>query len=667
MEDRCYRSTVSNIPEDQAKLRNSAVPVFFSVEFERGGAPVPQVTDPLVRCVRCKGYLNPYVEVIMPGVRWRCNLCGAENETSSPFSMRGRATTAPAPDAVGNAAFNRTYFVRDDLCHDIYEIEAPDSFVVRTPDAPVLCFIVDVALEAQKLCILGAVLGAVRETLRTVDYDRRTRACLMFYNEAVHVLNRNGTLSVIAGAMPRILPEAILFPLEDFAAAVDIPKLERCFSAHRSLASDILRPLHLAATAFRSASLFIFFATMPCSGDARLTPSADLVCRNSAYREAADTLFRKNICANLFLMARAGIEYATIGVLSQKTGGQTFHYPNFDGGDPSATAKLFCDLTDHFARNVGFGAVARVRASEGAVLKAVYGNFTQKAVDLLGFANWNPSHSINFTLTLFNSVPRALFLQIAMIRVDRQGRRLIRVFNICVPVAGGAFYDGCDPNAITHALLLEAFYHEGRRRGGGAEHIHRTLRSIWRELRAAGSVPPALQRLPGLVLAARKSIPLRPDPATPSDFRAFYIYLFSNGSPMIVDRMLYPLLLCLSDTCVAPRALTFGSLNPAGLFLLDTGVCFFFFAGAECASVSELFAEPRSGPVLFSPPESELGRYVSELVAYLVADRPFKPRFVLVVDSENSIYSSVFYSYLYDDRMHSVPAIDEYQREIESC
>lgn len=674
MSDRCYRATVGNIPEDQSVLRDSEIPLFFSVEFEKESVPVPLVTEPLLRCEKCKAYLNPYVEIMMPGLRWRCNLCSAVNEVQNAFLMHERKVNENPADVALNSQFNREHFLREDLRSDIYELDAPDTFGVKTPDPPILCFVIDVSLEAQKLSVLGSVLNCVKEILRSIEYDRRTRFCFMFYSNSVYFLNRSGGMTVITGEIPMVFPDSLLFTLPELLSSPSpVPEfshIEKYFEPKKNMGADILFPLKLARNIFRSASLFLFFSAMPNSGPSKLEPSTALVCRNNEYKAVAESLFRKNICVNLFVMTRANIEYATIGILAQRTGGITAHYSNYDGLDPVSSSKLYCDLSAHFSRSVGFGAVCRVRSSEGAVIRSVYGNFCQKAADLIGCANWNPCHALNFSLTLFNNMRSALFIQIAMIRTTKMGLRRIRVFNICVPVRGTSFYEGCDPNALAHVLLLDAFYYESKRRLAGGEHLHKRLCSIWKEIRAKrGQIPENLESLPTLVLACKKTVPLRPDTGTPVDFRAYYMYLFSNSHSKIIDLMTYPLLLNLNDSCVTPLLLSSSSLDARGLFLLDTGINMFFYIAKECdpAAVSSLFTSVQSGPFLFTPPENEFSNYVTELVTYLIGSRTVKPRFVVVDGKEHSIYSTVFHSYMYDDKMYGLASSVEYRKEIENA
>lgn len=667
MDLKYYRSTINNIPQDQSKVKNSGIPLFFTVDFENDNLKAPVIVDSLVRCEKCKAYLNPYVEIIMPGLKWKCNLCERINDVECAFQMSERKTNENPHNPVRNSEFNRTYFVREDLRHDVYEIEAPDSFVLKTPDSPILCFVIDVSLESQKLAISSSVLSLIKEILQNIEYDPRTKVCFMFYDENCYILNNNNTFTAICGEIPMLLGERMLFPLTSFLESIDFNKIDQYFSNKKSPNMNILLPLKIAIQAFRSASIFTFASTMPNFGSSSIKPSQNLVCTNSEYKSVAESLFRKNLCVNLFIMARSNVEFSTIRILSQHTGGQSFHYSNYDGTDPVYSAKLYADMTEYFNKNIGFSAVCRIRANEGVIIKNIYGNFCQKSSDLIGFSNYSPSHMINFSLSMFNDVKGALYVQIAMIRISKMGKRLIRVFNICIPVENTSFYINCDSHAISQALLLESFSMEWQKSG---EFINKKLMSIWREIRDYnGSLPQNFTILPQLILSARKSIALRPDLNTPTDFRSFYLYLFSNMNQKIFDLMIYPILLNISDSNVESLPLSMQSINPSCLYIMDAGVSIFFYVGKNCdrSLFEHLFGTSRSGPILFNPPgESEFSKYVGDLLVYLQQNRSLTPKYLLVDESENSVYNSIFFSYMFNDRIFGLPGIEEYLKELNS-
>lgn len=673
MENKYFRASINSIPKDQSRLRNSAIPFFISVEFQKEGLSAPIIRESLVRCDKCKAYLNPFVEVINPGYKWKCNLCDTVNEVSIPFQMKERRTCENNADPLVNSTFNKTYFLREELLNDVYEIEAPDSFNVATPDQPILCFLIDVSAEAMGLNVLSSVLNCIKETMKNIDYDKRTKVSLMFYNESVYILNNNHTFTIINGDVPLILSEKILFTLEkeneNSFFNINFEKIERYFEGRKSNYMNYLLALKTCAQAFRSATLFSFVSTTPNFEEGRVETSTSLICKNGNYKDIAESLVRKNICCNLLIMTRGSVELSSIKVPSQYTGGQIFHYPNYDGGDPSSTSKLYCDLSDYFNRETNFGAVCRVRANEGIVLKSVYGNFYQKSSDLLSYSNYNPCHSINFTIQFYNDVKSALFVQIAMARVVKNGNKLIRVVNICIPVGTVPFYETCDAYSITHCLCLESFYYESKKKLGGKENLENRLNEIWKEIKTSyGKIPDSLYNLPVYVSSLMKSVPFRPDISTPADFRGYYMYMLSNYQSKIVDLMIYPLLLNILTENVAPLPLSLRSIDQSGLYILDTGANIFFYIGSKCddSTISSLFDNPTSGPFLFNPPENEFSKYAAELIVYLMGGRTVKPRFVLANGQATSVYNDIFFSYMFEDSVHQLPSAIEFRNLLEN-
>lgn len=671
MENKYFRSSINSIPKDQSKLRSSSIPFFFSVEFQKEGLAGPTIQEALIRCDKCKAYLNPFVEIINPGFKWKCNLCDTINEVSIPFQMKERKVCDNNSDPLINSTFNRSCFLREELINDIYEIEAPDSFNVTTPDQPILCFLIEITAEAANLNVLYSVLNCIKETLKTIDYDRRTKIAIMFFNESVYILNNSHSFTIINGEVPLILSEKILFTLEGENSFFNInfEKIEKFFQNKKSNFMNYLLALQTCVQAFRSATLLSFVTSIPNFGEGKLEASNSLICKNNFYKEVAESLVRKNICCNLFVLARGSVELSSIKVPSQYTGGQILHYANYDGGDACSTSKLYCDLSDYFNRETNFGAVCRIRANEGIVLKSVYGNFYQKGSDLISYSNYNPGHNINFTIQIYNEIKSALYVQIAMARVVKNGRKLIRVMNICIPVGIVPFYENCDAYSISHCLCLESFYYESKKKLGGKENLENKLGNIWSELRTNyGKIPESLYNLPIYISSIMKSIPFRPDLGTPADYRGYYMYILSNYPTKIIDLIIYPLLLNILTENVTPLPLSYRSIDQNGIYILDTGVNLFFYIGSTCdqSVIASLFDNPVSGTFIFNPPENDFSKYVSELIVYLTNDRIIKPRFVLANGQGVSVYNDIFFSYMYEDSLFQLPSAIEFRNVLES-
>lgn len=674
MENKYYRATINSIPKDQTTIKTSSIPFFISVELNKEGMVVPVIPDDLIRCLKCKGYLNPFVEIINPGYKWKCNLCDSINEVTMPFQMTERMVCENPSDPLVNTAFNRNYFLREDLRNEIFEIEAPDSYNISTPDAPVICFLIDISLESTRLNLMSSVIASLNEILKSIDYDQRTKVSFMFFNESVYILNKNQSFGVYNGRdVPFLLSEKFLFPInkdqENNVFEINFENVEKYFLDKKSENVNYLFALKICTQAFRSASIFSFLSAPPNFDEGKVSLSSSLTCQNPEYRNIAESLVKKNISVNLFVMTRTSVEFSSIKIPSQYTGGQIFHYPNYDGTDSVSTSKFYCDLTDYFNREVNTGAVCRIRVNNGILLKDVHGNFYQKGADLFAYCNYNPAHCINFSLEFFNEVKKALYIQVAMAKVSKDGRKLIRVANIMIPVGPVQFYEYCDVYAIAHCLCLQAFYHESKKRNSGNEHLESKTAAIWNELYSKyGRIPESLSTLPTLINSLMKNIVFRPDVSTPTDFRGYYMYLFSNLPPKIIDLMIYPLFFNLLAEEIVPLPLSLVSIDQNAMYVLDAGVNIYFYTGKNCdpAIISYIFENPTNGPILFNPPENEFSKYVLSLMEFMLSNRCIKPRFVLVLGSEPSVYNEIFFSHLYEDSMYQISSLNEFRNKLES-
>ena len=75
---------------------------------------------------------------VVPGRRWRCNICGLPNETPSQYYCHLR----------GDGRRNDTD-ERPELHAGCVEFVAPAEYMVRPPQAPVYMFVLDVSPQAQ--------------------------------------------------------------------------------------------------------------------------------------------------------------------------------------------------------------------------------------------------------------------------------------------------------------------------------------------------------------------------------------------------------------------------------------------------------------------------------------------------------------------------------------
>ena len=78
-----FRCTLNKVPRTPALLNKVKIPLGLTVcpyPSEEDLPQVPLINNTIVRCRRCRTYLNPFVEQRDQGSRWICNLCYVLNE-----------------------------------------------------------------------------------------------------------------------------------------------------------------------------------------------------------------------------------------------------------------------------------------------------------------------------------------------------------------------------------------------------------------------------------------------------------------------------------------------------------------------------------------------------------------------------------------------------------
>lgn len=144
------RSTLNAFPNTSSLLSKSKIPLALIISPYRtvseNEPPVPLVTDTVIaRCRRCRTYINPFVQFIDGGNRWRCCMCNLSNEVPQMFDW----------DQTRNQPGDR--WSRPELSHGAVEYVAPTEYMVRPPQPAVYVFLIDVshaAVQSGLSCLL---------------------------------------------------------------------------------------------------------------------------------------------------------------------------------------------------------------------------------------------------------------------------------------------------------------------------------------------------------------------------------------------------------------------------------------------------------------------------------------------------------------------------------
>ena len=165
---RFMRMTVNAIPAQQAVRARFQLPIGAIVHPLADPQDVPVVPlgpAGIVRCKRCRTYVNPFVTWTDGGRRFQCNVCAMLNDVPVEYycSLDADGRRLDAED-------------HPELARGTVEFVAPAEYMVRAPMPPTYFFAIDVSAAAVSSGALATVAAAIKDSLDKLPGDGRTQA-----------------------------------------------------------------------------------------------------------------------------------------------------------------------------------------------------------------------------------------------------------------------------------------------------------------------------------------------------------------------------------------------------------------------------------------------------------------------------------------------------------
>jgi len=563
--------------------------------------PVPIVNflaSGVVRCRRCRTYVNAYVKFLDGGRRWRCNVCGLANDVPADYFCE--------LDADGR---RRDRFERPELHMATCEFVAAAEYMVRPPQPPVFLFIIETSYAAVSSGMLRCVSATLMHTLDRLPGGERTQVGLITFDSTLHFYN-------LAASAPQMLcvPEIddVVLPMPDDLLVnlhehkdnlmALLEKLPAMFSSTQ--ATDVaLGPALKSAYQMMQhigGKAALFQCSRPSIGegtklrnregkpgaaadDKLLQPDCDF------YKNLAVDCSKQQICVDVWSCANAYTDLATIGQLAKHTSGSVYSYPDFS--DLTMGEKLSRELQQNLTREQGWEAVMRVRVSRGLRVSAFHGHFFIRGTDLLALPNIDEDKTFAVEIAHEENALSAstCCLQAALLYTTSNGERRIRVHTVQLPVTSSlsALYEAADVDAcvnLTGRIAIDAALNS--KLLDGAEKIQNTCLEALRTYRslcpphtknmATLLLPDSLKLLPlyslGLMKSALFATDVRPDA------RSLLFYAFSTMPVALSTAFAHPRLVQIcpqqpTDATGLPPVLPLsaGALVENGAFLIDDG------------------------------------------------------------------------------------------------
>ncbi len=466
------RMTTQAAPNSQALKARWHLPLGAVVHpLAEAGGPVAVAnagSSTIVRCKRCRTYMNPFMVWMDGGRRFTCNVCAMVNECPVDYFS--------ALDASGRRL---DLDQRPELACGSVEYIAPAEYMVRAPMPPTYVFLIDVSFAAAANGMLGVTCNAIKSCIDRMTGEGRTRIAIITFDTAIHFYNMRAGLSAPQMmVVPEIeepfvpLPDELLVNLSESRTQVErlLDTIPASFSNNQKVDSAMGPALQAAFLVMShvGGKLMLFQSATPSLGIGRIkardNPALYGTDREYALRAPDDPFYKRysaeasrfQICVDVFASGSQYQDLPSLGALPKYTGGQLYYYPGFSA-DKDAN-KLTAEITRNLTRETTWEAVMRIRCSKGLRIASFLGHFFVRSTDLLALPACDADKSFSVEIQHEETVltGQTAYIQAALLYTSSHGERRIRVHTAAIPVVSDLLdlYKATDCGAVA-ALLAK--------------------------------------------------------------------------------------------------------------------------------------------------------------------------------------------------------------------
>ncbi|CAL8069120.1 unnamed protein product [Calicophoron daubneyi] len=489
---RFIRSSLYAVPVSSDMLKTIGIPFTLTISPFAALHPEDQcimISDMgpqgPVRCVRCKGYMNPFVSFIDGGRRFQCPLCNALTDVPTEYFAHldhtGRRTDA---------------FSRPELCVGSYELMATAEYCKNNqlPLPPAFIFVLDVSQTSLRSGLVGLFcsqfVNRILPKLPKEEYEPEgsvspVRLGFITYDHQIHfyTLTRedssseaNNTDQAQNGPPEEIKPQIQTFarPQMNIVADVEdvfVPTVEGfLLPPDPSVVSSILSliptqfgtdvtpatpdallgpaiqaGLEALRAANRPGKLFVFHCNLPTAeapgklknrDDRRLVGTdKEKTLLNPAgdfYTGLGQVCVDVGCSVDLFLFPNSFVDVATLAEVPRISSGHMYKYSCFQADLQSE--EFLSDLEWAVARPRAFNAVMRVRTSTGIRPVDFLGNCNLPNTTDIELASVDADTAVTVEVRHDDKLQDndVAFIQVACLYSSLSGQRRIRLHNLAV-------------------------------------------------------------------------------------------------------------------------------------------------------------------------------------------------------------------------------------------
>ncbi|GAW03573.1 CPII coat sec24 protein [Lentinula edodes] len=648
------RSTLNAFPNTSSLLSKSKLPLALVISPYRtvseNEPQVPLVTDTVIaRCRRCRTYINPFVQFIDGGNRWRC------------------------------------------YPHGTVEYVAPTEYMVRPPQPAVYVFLIDVSHTAVQSGMVATATRTILENLdRIPDEDDRTKIAIVCFDVSLYFFSlppgqSEPTMLVVSDVDDVFLPKPtdLLLNLAEARSGGGLESLLTRINdmfKENSIIGSALGPALQAGFKLMvpiGGKIIALSSSLPSIGVGALKNREDpkilgtskesglLQAASPFYKTFAIECSRAQVSVDMFLFSSAYQDVASLSCLPHYTSGQTYYYPAFNAARNEDALKFAHEFGEVLAMPIMLEVIMRVRASRGLRMSSFHGNFFVRSTDLLAMPTvaTNQGYAIEIQIEETINTPFVV-LQTAVLHTTCYGERRIRVVTSAYPVTSNLSEVFASVDQIALAVLLankaveRTLSHKLEdARDAVFNKLVEILQTYKSSMTAAGAGASAqlaigenMKMLPVLILGLLKNVGIRQSAQIPPDIRAYSQALLTSLPAQLLIPYIYPSFYSLHNMppeagtvgpdgviMPPPLPLTSERLERHGLFLIEDGQTIFLWVGRD--AVPQLIMD------VFNLPSYDVLRGGKTTLPVL--ENSFSQRVNAIVQKTREMRRGVYYPHLY--------------------
>ena len=504
-----YISTTSEIlPSDGQTLSQLGLPIGISISPLNNSIPdddIPVIdygSNNIPRCKNqnCCAYLNPFVKFIENGEKWICNFCGEENDTEDHYFCD--------LDKNGERLDVNS---KPELCCGSYEFKTNKSYWKKnkTPTKALFIFLIETSLNAIDSGFFSACVESIKEVINNELFynGNKTNISIITYSTNVSFYSYGEKFTqpqmLIVADEPVFLPTSknnLILNMGDEKEKIlqIIDFIQNTFNRNnQNIINNNIKDSEKLFSALNGAYLLgknlggkiiIFSSSNILSNLPKMNGGLDknatkeqiaYSCHDNKQIETMGiNLTNENMSVDLFVSAEKNIKLLTLFQLCEYTNGNLYFYKKFS--IDLHYKNIFNQIIRVLSKPICWEGLNRTRFSNGLTISNYLtpvlifnndlfvfptGDSDQNYFFNVGYNNKknndNSDNNKNKNLFDFNREAKNnknyIYIQSALLYSYGDGKRRIRVHNLCLPLSNNPriIYESMNSNNIaTYYLKL---------------------------------------------------------------------------------------------------------------------------------------------------------------------------------------------------------------------